>query len=328
MAEGQIFYFCYSHDRPTGGQKQTYRHVDILNRHGLNAYALHTQADFRLSWFENRTRTIDHQAFLRAFRPETDFVVVPEDLGDATMRLPGRKVIFNQNLYYGFHVFREAPPAIYPYLHPDVVAVLAVSDHNAEALRFACPGLPVLRVFNGIDPSRFAFRPLAGKKAQVACIAKAPAQLAVLYHTLQLRARQGLNTLLDFDWVYIKGKTEQEVAGILGESLLFVFLGFEEGLPLMPLEAMASGCLVVGLDAGPGVEILAPTLRFPVGQVQGIASRIEEIARSYPAAVDRWEGLAIEGRQVAGRHDLAREEASVMAAWRTILSAAPTAGRV
>lgn len=29
----RIFYFCYSHDRPTGGQKQAYHHVDILNRH-------------------------------------------------------------------------------------------------------------------------------------------------------------------------------------------------------------------------------------------------------------------------------------------------------
>jgi hypothetical protein len=315
----RIFYFCYSHDRPTGGQKQAYRHVDILNRNGFDAYALHMTPGFRLCWFENTTRTIDQQAFRQLHDPRTDVLVVPEDLGEAILRFPGRKVVFNQNLYFGFLAFGERAPLIYPYLCADVVAALVVSEHNADALRFAAPRLMVHQVRNGVDTRRFARRPLSQKKPRIACIAKAPAQLAVVFHVAQLRARQHLNALESFEWVFIKGKTEQEVADILADSLAFVFLGVEEGLPLMPLEAMACGCVVLAADAGPVREYLDRSCLFPVGDAPQLVGRLEAVAALYPDRLDQLDALVLQGLATVRRYGLEQEERSVLTAWRAIL---------
>jgi hypothetical protein len=317
----RVFYFAYSHDRPTGGQKQCYRHVDILNRHGYDAYALHMTPGFRLRWFDNDTRTIDPAGFRGLHDPARDIVVVPEDLGEQMLSFPGRKVVFNQNLFYGFHAFGERQPREYPYLRPDVVAALAVSDHNAAALRFACPSLAVHRVVNGIDLDRFAYRPPREKSRLVACVAKAPAQLSVVYHVAQLRARQRLNALSSFEWVFIQGRSEREVADILGRALVFVFLGVEEGLPLMPLEAMASGCLVLGVGSGPVTEYLDAASLFPVGDAVSLVTRLEAIAATHPDRLDDLEAASERGRQTASGYTLAREEASVIEAWRTIAPA-------
>jgi hypothetical protein len=321
----RIFYFAYSHDRPTGGQKQAYRHVDILNRHGREAYALHMTPGFRLRWFENDTRVVDAAAFRTLHDPAADIVVMPEDLGDAMLRFPGRKVVFNQNLYYGFQVFGEKKADAYPYLRPDVVAALSVSRHNAATLRFAFPRLPVHLVVNGIDASRFTRRTLREKKPLVACIAKAPAQLAAVFHVAQARAAQGLNCLSRFEWIFIKGRTEQEVAEILGNALAFIFLGVEEGLPLMPLEAVASGCLVLAADAGPVTEYLPREALFPVGDAPALVSRLEGIAEAYPDRLDALEAMAQAAREASCGYGLADEERTVLAAWDAIM-AGPTAG--
>src|SRR6266542_5500719 len=98
----RIFYFAYDHNRPSGGQKDTYQHVDILNRAGYEAYALHRTKGFRLGWFENSTAIVSDEWFWRRRDEERDIVVLPEDLGPAICSYPGHKVIFNKNLYHGF----------------------------------------------------------------------------------------------------------------------------------------------------------------------------------------------------------------------------------
>lgn len=47
-------------------------------------------------------------------------------------------------------------------------------------------------------------------------------------------------------WVPLHQLSPQEVAREMGRSHIFLATGFPEGCPLPPLEAMASGCLVVG----------------------------------------------------------------------------------
>jgi len=51
----QIFYFCNDHQRPSGGHKLMYRHVDILNDYGLNAHIVHGKRGFVLSWLMHST---------------------------------------------------------------------------------------------------------------------------------------------------------------------------------------------------------------------------------------------------------------------------------
>jgi hypothetical protein len=301
-----------------GGQKHTYRHVDILNDHGFDACALHQTEGFRLTWFDNDTRVIDETTFRRLYDPERDYLVLPEVLGLRILNYPGRKVIFDKGLYYGSRALGFSVPAMYPYQSPDVVAVLTVSDHNDRHLRFAYPDLDIHRVYSGIAADRFAYRPLADKKPQVAVVPKALDALATLHHLLHARAVRGLNTGSQFEWILLKNKSEREVADILADSLLFVFLNTEEGLPRTPLEAMLSGCIVVTHDAGPLKEYVPRESRFEPGDLLTMIGFIEEVMASYPHDLERWEPLVRQQRESAMSYSLDRQEQSVVRAWDEI----------
>jgi len=51
-----IYYGCPDKDYPVGGVRVIYRHVDLLNRNGFDAFVLHHYFPFRCTWFENATR--------------------------------------------------------------------------------------------------------------------------------------------------------------------------------------------------------------------------------------------------------------------------------
>ena len=323
MAQPKMFYFCYDHQRPTGGQKQTYRHIDILNKHGYKAFALHTREACRLTWFDNKTAVVGLDEFRRIYHPEQDFLELPEDLGQRILSFPGQKIIFNQNCYYGFHSFGFKPPPLYPYLHPDVKHVFVGSDHNLEYLTFAFPTLRVSRIYHAVDSGKFVYCPIEKKKKLIACLpSKNPMEVSQVYHQLLSRSQQGLNRLQDYEWVFIQNRSEAEVIRTLGETLLLVFLSTEEGFGILPLEAMASGTLVVAYDSGPPSEYLHPqnAFLFKKGDVLAVVRRIEEITGAFPQNVGELQVMSETARQGARKYSLQREEESVMAAWHTIMS--------
>jgi len=316
----RIFYPCYDDQKPTGGQKHTYQHVDILNEHGLDAFVVHTAPGFRLTWFENRTRVISHAEFEAIHDPRGDYVVLPETMGSTMLRYPGRKVIFNKNLFQGFLAFNHDLAPGDPYHHPEVVAALTVSEHNAAHLRFAYPSLPVWRVYSGIDTRRFAFHSIRGKKKQIVTPNKTLAHVATLFHLLRARADAGLNALAGYSWVVLKGQSEEEIAAMLRESLIFVFFSIEEGLSRVLLEAMACGCLIVTHWEGPSAECLPEQVAAAsYGDLITAARHVEAIARTFetdPASLD---ARSAAGRSMAERFSLERQAVSVMDAWQQIL---------
>ncbi len=319
MKESKIFYFCFSDNQSSGGNKEIYRHVDILNKYNYQTFVLHPTKGFEVTWFDHQTKVVDLDTFNNLFDPERDFVVLPEDLGSEILCFPGKKVIFNQNVYYGFQTFSFQKPDFYPYLHPDIKGVLVVSMHNEKYLNFAYPKLDLFRVYCGVNLETFAFQPLKKKKKMIACNpAKRPLDISLLYHLLQSRAEQKLNVLKEYEWVFIENKTEKEVAQIMQDSLIFIFLSKEEGFPLMPLEAMACGCLVVAYGVEPVTEYLSSPFLFEPGDILSVAGSIEAITQSYGEKME-WETISNNNREVALQYSLQREEESVVAAWKEIL---------
>jgi glycosyltransferase involved in cell wall biosynthesis len=316
----KLFYYCYSHDKPTGGQKHTYRHVDVLNSCGYEAFVLHREKDYRLKWFENSTRVIDSEHFDRIFDAERDYLVLPEDLALKILDFPGRKVIFNKGIYNGFRSFGPAKPYLYPYLNKDVVGVLSVSDHNIDHLRFAYPHLPVLRVCYAIDSQIFRYIPLSEKKRKIAYTPKCEGSLLSLFHILQSRADQGLNSLKEFEWVALKNKTEEDAAATLQESLLFVFLSVEEGLPRTPIEAMACGCLVVGHGSGPLKEVLPFEYQFEYGNIIRVAEFIEHVVAVFVREPCTLGALCAAGHRQAVKYSADQEKKSILNAWEQIFA--------
>src|SRR5213080_279448 len=125
-----IYFGCPDKDHPVGGIRAIYRHVDVLNRNGFDAFVLHGVAPFRCTWFESETRvahrfrypsvnrSLPARIARRAKRTfgrlsldphpalelgQGDTLVMPEvmpALADFAPTSP--KVVFNQNAYLTF----------------------------------------------------------------------------------------------------------------------------------------------------------------------------------------------------------------------------------
>jgi glycosyltransferase involved in cell wall biosynthesis len=320
MRPRRIFYYCFDTDARGGGQKHTYQHVDILCAHGFDAYIVHEAPGYRLDWFRNDTRVISRQECEALVDPTRDFIVLAETVGSEMIAYPGRKIIFNKNLYYGFAALADAPETVDPYVHPEVVAAFAVSEHNAAHLRFAYPGLKVCHVIPGIDLDRFTFRPIEQKRPQIAVIGKAVTQLSVLFHMLRARMESGANQLGGFSHVVLGNLHEDEVVRVLQESLMLVFLNVQEGLGRLVVEAQACGCLPIAYRAGPLLETLPAGWGLEYGDHIAAVRQIEAIAASWPHDLDRWREVTTAGRDMAQRYSLERQARSVVDAWREILA--------
>ncbi|HEX6870460.1 MAG TPA: hypothetical protein VF163_05125, partial [Micromonosporaceae bacterium] len=88
-----IYYLSPDDDRPSGGIRNLYRHVDLLNQEGIPAAVMHHRPGFRCTWFDNQTRTAYATTVRVGLR---DILVVPEFYGPGLGHLPAepRKVVF------------------------------------------------------------------------------------------------------------------------------------------------------------------------------------------------------------------------------------------
>lgn len=322
MKDARVFCYCYDHQQPTGGQKSMYKLTDILNRNGLDAYVLHRQDGFSLSWFAHHTKVVGKKAFARIYRPASDILVLPEDLGHAINEQPGQKVIYNQNCYGGFAAFDFLRPHPYPYLRPDIRGVMTVSEHNRRYLAFAFPRLRIHRVYYSIDPGVFTFNDIRHKRRRIACLpSKNTMDLLQVYHLAHSRAQQGLNRLGEYEWVFLKDRSERQVAEILHESAFFVFLSTLEGLPRMPIEAMLSGSIVLGYCHGPLAELLRPDNAFAAEKhdILSLVTQLEKAAELFLDAPEQLRDKSEAARNMACEYSCEREEDTYLAFWRDVL---------
>lgn len=317
MRTCKVFCHCYSHQHQVGGQKDTYKHVDALNDLGYEAYIVHDRPGFRLTWFDNATRVIDWRTAARLMDPDRDYVVLPEDLGSRILEYPGRKVIFNKSLWRGFASLGACGDED-PYRHQDVLAILAMSEHNARHLRLAYPQKEVIRVVPHIDISVFRFSPWTGRRRQIAFVPKCRQSVDALRHIVTSRASIGLNEAADVSWLPLLNMSEAELARALRESLLVVFFSAEEGLGRVALEAMASGCVVAGFRNGSLQEILPAAELFEWGDLAGVARFVEDAVSRRPETARRFEELARLGEKRVHAYAPHAHRTSVEAAWRAI----------
>jgi hypothetical protein len=319
----KIFYWATGDHVAAGGEKHSYEHVDLLNDMGFEAYALHLRGH-RYTWFSNTTRTIEGGEFWNLFEPREDYLVLPETVGEMVSGFPGRKVIFNKNLYHGCTAFDLGKaPESYPYTDPDVAAVFAVSDHNVAHLRFAFPSARVFRMYARIDPSIYRYRPLREKKPRIAVTMKAKEPLAVLFTLLQARRLAGLNDLSRFQVTFLHGLSNADTAAVLSESLMLVSLSTAEGLPRTVLEAMLSGCVVAAYGTGPLKEIVPAEYAFEPDDFVSIAEHIERVTRDFSRDLERWTPSVERARSIAAAFTLERQRKHLADAWNEILASQP-----
>ena len=322
MAKARIFYYCCDHQRPSGGQKTVYRHVDILNHNGFEASVVHRAEGYSLQWFPHNTRIICLGELKKILDRANDVVVLPEDMGHLINEVPGQNVICNQGCYIGFAALGFQDPHPYPYLRTDVKGVMVVSDHNLEYLSFVFPNLKIRRVRYSVNPDVFISADIRNKKRRIACLpSKNPLDVLQIYHISRSRAAQALNRVGEYEWVFIQNMTEQQVAETLRESLVFIFLNTQEGFGLLPVEAMLCGDIVLGYRGGPLTEYLRPDNSYtsePHDTVS-VVKNLEQATTLFLEEPERLRALSEAACKTAREYSYEREEKSVLDFWKEIL---------
>lgn len=340
-----IYFLTPDYSTPSGGVQVIYRHVDILNANGIQAFVLHRAMGHRCTWFENQTPVVywDHsvqrrayfklrkylqpkrqrEIYLREAKSSTigpnDFLVLPEIYGPELAEIgPGvSKVILNQGCYLTFQGYPlDSKPIFPPYGHKDVKGVLINSEDGLNYLRYVFPNQAVTRFHLSIDPALFSYQ--REKKRQI-CYTPRKNELVVRQVVNILKARKALN---DFALMPFSGLTRTEVAKLMQESAIFLNFGQYEGFGLPPAEAMACGCITVGYQAGGGREFMKPELSFPIpcGEVISYADTVANIIKDYDREPERF---AVMGKAasdyVLGTYTPQRETEDVVGFWRNML---------
>jgi len=267
-------YFCApDFDVPSGGTRVLYRHVDLLNDAGISAAVLHRRPGFRCTWFENHTRVVDSRA--TAIGPE-DLVVVGE-LSASLLRSLGprhRFVVFNQNAHFTWRRLSAEEVELYT-KSPGLAAILVVSDHSLEMLRYAAPSAKIVRLHNSIDPTRF----FPGPRRPRPVISYMPRRGASEQARQVLGILHGRGVLRGWEVRALDGMSEDQIAAQLRATTIFLSFACDEGFGLPAAEAMACGAYAVGFHGFAGREYFRPEFSHPVepGDVLALSRAAAEV---------------------------------------------------
>jgi len=221
-----------------------FRHVEILRSLGFDASVFSPKG--RPLWM-----TTDAPLFEAGepYASADNIVVFPEPLNGKLGRLAcaemeATKALLCQNQY---SIFNETFP-----------------QHGFEELRFRRL-ITVSEIARGFlertfAPAKFDVIPvwldekIFYPRRKSMRIAAAPRKLPVQLRLIQQIFHQKYPDLREVPWDWIHDRSEAETAEILGSASVYLSMSDRESLGLTPLEAMASGCVVVGFHGYGGQE--------------------------------------------------------------------------
>lgn len=314
-SRGRILYVTPDARTPAGGVKAIYAHVALLSGSGFPAFVLHGESGFTPPWLPSAcVPTLYVNDGLQVV-PD-DVIVIPEDFVgafEAFRETRVRKVVFCQSYVYVFTGLNGRQR----WEEVGVTDVFCSSEIVRDFLQlvFGYGHVPV--VHNAVDMERF--RPRA-KKLQIAFMPrKRPAEVDFIRETFD-RLWRG-SEAGSVDWVPIDGVDEDAVARLLGESQVFLSTGLYESFGLPALEAMASGCIVVGFH-GHGGRAYAHAengVWCQDGDLVGCAQalhRTVSLVREDETALARIQAAAL---ATAKQWYRARQKRELLAFWRRTL---------
>ncbi len=348
----RLLFVCPDNPKPSGGIKQIYRQVDVLNANGFEAYILHENEGFKCRWFKNSTPVVYHKslfkqiAALKATAPKSikkklktvlkavwsksklksdivfnsdDILVFPEVYGPkiATLYEGIKKVIYNQGAYQTFFGYELDLKAIdTPYKSKDLLAVIVNSEDAKQYMSLAFPQLNVYRVHYGFNAKNFS---IAESKKKQICFMPRRLRSDIIQVVNILKFRGALE-----GWSIkpIENMSEQQVAQCMKESAIFLSFNINEGFGMPPAEAMACGCIVVGYTGQGGNEIFKPEFSYPVPDrnVQQYVKTLESVIKAYEQDPNPFIMKTKKASEfILSEYSMAVEEEDIVSAWTQIL---------
>jgi glycosyltransferase involved in cell wall biosynthesis len=311
----RYLFLCPDHSHASGGTAVLYECVAQLRQDGHDAVLVHPSASGRypnsphdlptyfsraiVDTYERRLSRVRRATLLPArvrshlgphrnppleLRPD-DILVVPEFwLSLALETFPGRpKVVMVQNPFTYLESISDALPRG---LDPGDGHLLSIGCAQScmDALKVA--GVAEV-AYCRVQPDFTLFPYRESKSRRIAYMPRKRPREAELVR----RALEGRGKLAGYELVCVDGMTQPQVAEVLGDCRFFLSLMERESLGFPGLEAMASGCIVVGYTGMGAREYFTPDTGRPVaeGDTFGLVAALEQAIAEYdrdPAPLD------------------------------------------
>lgn len=322
-SERGVIYYLTVGAPTSGGQRVNEEHVVALREMGRDARLLQwPRQDSAQPWPTWDTACpVVRMSSPDVLKPQ-DVVVMPEPWRhqiSVMAKLPVRKVIHNQNPYYGFRG-ADTPSDL---LKQGIEHILTCSEFTSSFLRrFGWQG-PLHTVHPQIDPVFTAASNLALNDKPLR-IAFMPRKRSVEAMFMPGLFRSLYPQWAQVPWVPIDGMTRQQCAEVLRQSAVFASFSHLEGLGLPPLEAAACGCVVAGFTGGGGQDYATPANGFWVneGDHEGFAHALDAALRC--ASQPAWrQGVLGAFDRALSDHTEAAFKASLHRAWVAIMGVDP-----
>ena len=243
----RIFYFCPDFSSPSGGTRCLYQHVWQMVQRGYNAYIVHDQEQFRLTWhgIDVPVTYLKDQLYTEA----DAVLVVPEGcpaLMQQLAHLPGKKVVIALSWAY---IFSTLPDKThwrdYGFTHV-ITPSKRIQDFIAWSLDMNAHYIETY-----LDPTVFS-NDAKLKKDIIAYMGRKSHDGTALQKIAQLKPA----TLGRYQWVELNNAPLREYSETFKQARFYLSLGIQEGLNISALEAMSAGCIVIGYSGGGGLDYM------------------------------------------------------------------------
>jgi glycosyltransferase involved in cell wall biosynthesis len=286
-------YYCTRRGANSGGEAVNEDHVLALRAMGYRAYLFYIE-DTPIGHFASRAPVLRAGKSM-VFAPK-DVLVVPEPWRfhiDGFASMDVKKIMHCQNPYYLFNGVDDVSQIA----KKGISAVITCSDYTSGLMQRA----GYEGALQTIQPALSGlFKNTREKKLQIAYM---PRKREFETSFVKGLFKSIYPELREIPWVPIHNMSLEDCARTLDESAIFAAFSYIEGLGLPPLEAMASGCVVVGFNGLGGSDYSTPHNGFWIneGDHFGFAHALAEGLRA--ATNPSWHATLLQqGAATAARY--------------------------
>lgn len=321
-----IYYYCPLFIAKTAGGRRLFRHIDILVKAGIPA-AILVEAEY--IWLEDMPLVPMH--YLTRLKIQAhDIFVFPEG---ALMPLVRIKKIciqkhLNQvkigiialNLFCIYRVIANHIEGYHDWKSIGIDFVLTNSKYTADFVSWAMR-LPTYVVKSNIDPEYFFFEK-EKKRLQIIFIHRKKGHVQILKRVLASRNKAFVEK---FIWKGLEGLSINDYAQEVRASSIFLNLSLKGGFPTAGFEAMRSGTIYAGYNAGGGKGeligdgdnqncILAENDDY-VALAQKLEPLLLDLIQNNAKLSHNWQNIIANGLQLSDAHNPKTEQQSVLDFW-------------